>query len=372
MPDLSIRTARTTIERGIVDTLTAAYKIRTASIATPATLRAINSVATPHQTLRYVTSLGYVFRFNRFSTSSDDGTTVLKPDDVLSSNPGRWLNTLSTIQAGYAKDVIVYSGESTVEEISERLFAQRPAFLVVWEGADHNVKSTSPGALYKYLCRFNIWAISSNFRAQDQAQEGSDIASEATSSSDPGVIAMIGDAKAALAGSNLGVTGVDYAEITREYRIVSDLSQRIFVDAIGLTVYATLHNPDTGLVTLDDIGTFAVQWQKAAGNGSNGGEDYAKTDFSVATGAGFTQTVSAGSAYVGATLVAVTAQSLSFPASSYTYLDLKSDGTWLQSSVAPGQTEPTKLVGTLRLLIVATDDTGVTGSVMLGNSLVNV
>lgn len=368
MADLTFRTARTLIERGIIETISLPYQTRLPTVADVAALRAIASKSTPPDSLRYVTAQGYCYRFKRFATGTDDSDTIIKPSDITTGN-GRWLKTTSAVTSGYLKQVQLYNDSADVESIIERLLGQRPSVLVVWTSTDEKPKSTSPGALYWSKYYFDIWVFCTSLREDGEALEGSGIAAELAK--DPGVNAIIGDVKSVIAGSALGVTGVSYAEITKEEPILVDLSQRTAVQKLSITVYATVHQPDTDLVTLDSVRAIDAQWQTVTGTGNVGASNYVVSGLTVPTATGLTQTIASGSAYVSTTLVSPIAQAFTFPASKYTYLDLKSDGTWVGQSVAFGQDAPTTTTGALRVWVVATDAAGVTGSNMLSSSQID-
>lgn len=66
-----------------------------------ATLKNIVSTNITNYQSRYVINNNSVYRYNPISTLTDDGIYILKPNDVLSSNPGRWIsNNTNTIYSG--------------------------------------------------------------------------------------------------------------------------------------------------------------------------------------------------------------------------------------------------------------------------------
>jgi len=368
MADLTFRTARTSIERGIIDVLSLAYQTRLPVVADVTALRAVVSKSTPPDAIRFVTNKGFCYRFKRFATGADDGDLIIQPTDVTTGN-GRWLKTTSTVTSGYLKQIQLYNDSADVEAILERLLGQRPSALVVWTSTDEKPKSVSPGALYQSKYFFDIWIFCTSLREDGEALEGSGRADELAK--DPGVNAILGDVKSVLAGNGLGVTGVTYTEILKEEPILTDLSQRTAVQKVSVVVYASVHQPDTDLVTLDSVRTFDAQWQKVTGTGNSLGSDYVVSGLDVPTASGLTQTIATGQAYVGSTLVSPIAHAFTFAASKYTYLDLKSDGTWVGTAVSFGMDAPTVTAGALRVWVVATDSSSVTGSNMLCSSQIN-
>lgn len=260
MATLDIRTARRDIEQAIIDKLRISYGIRPQLADVPA-LRAVASAAIKHGALRYVPSATY--EFSRFSYLADDGSQVVKPNDRTSAQTGRWLRTSSTATTGYAREVRLYNGEASAKTALEKILGVKPSFLLVWSGAEHQTKSLQPGSLYRYICRFDIWAISMNLRPESEAQEGSLVVGESGQQSDPGTIAMLGDVKTALPGTGRTIglyPGVDYLELGNERKIEERLAQRLFIESIELSVYATVQVPDSGIFTLSSI---AAQYELA-------------------------------------------------------------------------------------------------------------
>lgn len=251
MADLDIRTALTQIEVALATTIENAIG-KTITVADLTALRALASNARKHGDLAYVTSAAYRYRFNRYATTADNGTTVIKPTD----NPtaGRWERTTSTSATGYLKQVRLWEGERNEEDLLTWLFGNVPSVVIVWEGEEYEPRAGGyPGTLYKYKPEFSVWAVSRNLRLEKQGATGSQIATEATA--DPGVNRIIGDLRRALAGSSLAQDGVDWAEITRSDRVLSS-HERGHVYRLGVKVYATIHNnisPDDDATALTRI-----------------------------------------------------------------------------------------------------------------------
>jgi len=367
MADLDVRTARTTIETAIIDALSLAYQARLPAAATASALRALASTGLADRSLRVLTSNGFTYRFSRFSLATDDGNAVIKPTDVNVSKPGRWLKTASTVTSGYAKDVLLYAGESSEEEILDRLLGRRPAFLLVWTGSENKNNSTMPGVLYWYECRFDIWALSTNLRPGNEAIEGSGVAAE--TAADPGAIAMIGDAKLALAGSDLSTPGVANVWVGDEAPLINDLGQRVYVQKLSIKVLASLEYPDTSLTTFDSA-QVTYQLASTPDGGEIGTSNYLVSGYGVHVGTGFTKFPDAGSAYVGSTLVSSTPVAYTFPANKDTYRDLRVDGTFAYSVVNKYAAPPTQPANTLRVGVTQTNSTGVAVDKILCNSLV--
>lgn len=67
------------------------------AVLTPADLRALPSDRLKSGDLRVVVSLGTIFEYDTTSTTTDDGTTVLKPSDGLQG--GRWVGLTTVANA---------------------------------------------------------------------------------------------------------------------------------------------------------------------------------------------------------------------------------------------------------------------------------
>lgn len=75
-----------------------AYTIERIAMILPKTSMAdLRAVATTDANAQYFEAMVHVagnatfFYFDAASTAVDDGATILKPDDILVANPGRWL-----------------------------------------------------------------------------------------------------------------------------------------------------------------------------------------------------------------------------------------------------------------------------------------
>ena len=249
MADLTFRTCTTLIERAVFNAVNRGLRKRQAVAADITALRGVGTRGASaagylrnDYDLIYCTSKGVCYEWHTATTSADDGDLTIKPLDA--GTAGRWIKTDSTVQTGYLIGVRLYEGEVTEAELFDRLISQRPSVAIRWEAADHVPKSQTPGALYRYETDFDIWAVSSNLRGGmlPEAVVGSALAGEFAA--DPGVNAILGDVKKALAGKDLGQAGIAYCEIGRETPVYRSLSERRFVYSLMVRVHATVHNPD--------------------------------------------------------------------------------------------------------------------------------
>lgn len=373
---LTFRNARTTIENAIIDKLAEAYAVRLPTVATIAALRAFPARALPNQrpTLIFVTSSGYAFRWRPWSTSADDGATIIKPDDITST-PGRWVRTTSTSASGYLQACDLFNDDDGSEAVIEqRIYGTKPAMLMTWQNTRRAPKSHRAGALYWARMSFKILVISEQLRGEQMARQGSGNATEAAA--DPGTGAMLGDVKELLAGmtgEELGVTDVATIEIGDEEPVLKDLERRSFVEAIDIEVrYTEVKTADTDAVSLDDPWEFNTQRQLAQTSGETfDGESYVTGGLTVPVGASLTQTIAAGTAYIGGSAVAVGATAHTFTASRVTYRDLLSNGTWEFHEAYVGEDAPDASAGALRVGVTVTDANGVISDAVIADSLID-
>jgi len=253
----TIETALTSIETALRDVILDRLG-KCITVADLTALRALASAAAKDGQPAFVTSATLRYRFSRFSTAADNGTTVIKPTD----NPtaGRWLATTSTSSAGYLRAVELYEGEVTPEALLVRLQGAKPGVVIVYDRDSFSKPSTIPGALYKNDYDFDIYCLSSNLRPQHQASIGSAISSEAAA--DPGVNAITGAVLKLLAGNDLGLSpGVKWTEILERKRQVTGngptLADRLMVYGIRIRVYASVHLIDDEDTT--DLESLSVQ-----------------------------------------------------------------------------------------------------------------
>src|SRR3990167_4915652 len=216
MSDLLVATHLTQIEEALQQEILLAYG-RRLTVANLTALRALESAPRNHNELAYCTSPALTYKFNRFLTTADNGTTVIAPTDAPTA--GRWQRTASAVSTGYLRAVELYSGESTGEEIVKRLAGARPGVVIVFDGETLAPKSGMAGTLYASEMDFNLWCVSSNFRGEYQATIGSAVSAEASATADPGANRIVGDLMKQLAGSTLSdQEGVKYIEVARAPR----------------------------------------------------------------------------------------------------------------------------------------------------------
>ena len=359
--DLTFRNAATLIELAVFHAINRALRRRLPAAADIIALRSMvtrgagTGYARRDDDSVYVAAKGVCYEWSTASTAADDGDLVIAPTDA--GVTGRWLKGPSKVQSGYLADVRLYEGEQSEDELLDRLLGQRPAVAIRWLGADHVPQSQVSGSLYKYKNDFELWVASSNYRgsALPEAVVGSAIAAEAAR--DPGVNAILGDLKKALAGKTgeeLGQPGIAYAEIGREQPVYRSLSERLFVFSLALRVHATVQNQDDDLETLDRL---MLQRQIGDLHAQNKFDplNYVASGIDVPLGPGLATQVSAGTAKISGATVSYAGELRTFNALRWTYRDLKADATMVFIETPVGSVVPAVTGNALRVGRTDTD-----------------
>lgn len=378
-------TAATVIERAVARFLCVAYQLRlrqsNTQAATPdiPTLRLFRRNNIADYALRFVESIGKTYRFDQFEDGLDDGALVVRPADSQSGSLGAWvqegaspaqrtnrhqgvrdaalrLDKYALRRTGFTKLTRIYEGDYDDEAIAE-IFALKPAYVILPYRTTHEPKSLVPGAYYKEFFKFRVWGISQSLRRGPAGILGSGVQAEAIV--DPGLNYIMGAARRALAGSTLGLLGVISTEIGDEDIVAHDLANRVFCNAMDISVAATLHLPDDDIVPL----TAVTVTHQLPDKGEEPAVDLANY---VAEGcnpprasSSLMQQIAGGLAYITGKLVRAIPQSVNFPASSETYRDLLPGGGFVVQSVALGSLPPDVPAGALRIGVTTTDASGI-------------
>ncbi len=362
----TIENALTSIELGLRNTI-ADKLAKCPTVATLTALRALPSNVQKDGARVFVTAATLRYRFDRYATTADNGTTIIKPAD--SPAAGRWLVTASTDANGYLKAVELYEGEVTPEALLTRLQGAKPGAVIVYDRDAFTNPSTIAGALYRNDYDFDIYCISSNLRPQHQASVGSAIAAEAAA--DPGINAITGAVLHLLAGNDLGLSpGVRWTEILERSREVTSngatLADRLMIYKVKIRVYASVHNIEDEDTT--DLESLSVQRQLAAG--VYDADNYASTYLTIAVGASGSITVPVASGVVAGTSVTSAATSHTFTASRLTYRDLSAAGVWTFVECLIGHSPADVGTDLLRVAVTETDASGlVVSDVVLAPTL---
>ncbi len=375
---LLLRTALSQIEQALHRVIRWHLLKTTATVATPAALRArVTRGASGTSVLTFealfVTSLGLRVEWSATSTATDNGTSVFKPDDVNTAQAGRWLITESTAASGYLLAVNFWDGETSTEQFQSRIFAARPSVAIVWEGATNEPRSTIPGAIYDYQARFSIWCIDENLRPRYEAFFGSEVSSD---SAHPGVIAILGDVKKHLADQNKRTVdpddstsgpfsfggGVKLIAIGDETMEDADLDGRVMVMSLAVEVFGSVENGDDADTEHVTVTSVYVQPNLTSLNQQTewDADNYVVSGYRFEPQTGLTATPSAGVAVVGGADVASTPAAHTFTEYTDTYCDLGTEGTITYVEVANNDAAPDTTADALRIGVVTTDSLGIT------------
>ncbi len=379
LTNLNLRTARSQIEDGIITYILEALGKRYATVADTTALRAVPSTGLDIA-LRYVTARLFVYRWFPFDTTVDDDDTAIRPADVAFGLPGRWLKTSSQNEAGgyqlpgqpavvaYLHRVQLFNDSDHGEEIAlERLFADTPAVLLSFHGASHKPVSQEPGALYWYTARFTLLAVSQSARGggQETARRGSLMPAEAAV--DPGTAAIIGDLKAVLAGTNIGIKDVARCEIGDEGPVDIELAVRRSFEELDIIITATLTNGDmVGTSVVLGTWAFDAHYELAttpAGQAYDIGNNILSASMQLSPTNSLSATIGAGTA----TIAGLNYATITMPATAHTfgdnratYRDLIPDaqdptGTYFFTETLAGDPPPPVYPGALRVAVTITD-----------------
>lgn len=376
---LDVRTALSTVQQALVDTIHLGLGWRLPAVADLAALRSSqapqNTASAPGimpRALRYVTAEGVVYRWLPTSALLHQPPAVVQPADR--SGNGRWIRQSSTetlgpayfrplhrVQTGYARAVQLFQGES--DEMLDRIFGVRPAFLVEWVSDDLEIKGGVQGGLYEANYSFVVHCLSQNLRYGPEILQPSPIDDEADQ--DPGINRMIGDLRYLLAGCRLDLApAVKYVDIQGQAKIgVADLAQRVFVAEVPLTVRASFNIPDEDLSTPE----VWVQTQMADTGGADSfdPDNFVQSGYQITPASGLTGTPTAGIAKVSGSLVATTPAPHLFTASRDTYRDLRTTGELLYTAVEVDADPPDQEAGTLRIGMTRTDASSIVSDTLL-------
>lgn len=369
---LDIRTVITQVTTALVDTLDLAYKVRAPEAADLAALAAYE--LTPNlddRALVFVASEGVVYRWLTASTLPPAPPFVVKPraDLLPEQGNGRFVRTSSSVtlgpayfrplhrvRTGYARAVEIFQGD---DAMLERIYGQRPAFIVEWVSDQLAVKSYAHWAIYDYDLRFSIHCLARNLRNDNEALVGSDVPGDGDIEG-PGLFRMIGDVRYLLGGCALGLDpGVKFCDVTGEARIVETLyADRVYRAEQDVVVKASVHVVDEDLFPNPEV------WIERRDAGTPPGGDFDASNFvaqgcAVSPGPGLTATVTAGVAYIGGQVVASPAGTRLFEADADTYRDLAPDGSLSFYAVEPDSDPPPQRPGTLRVGVTRTEGSSV-------------
>lgn len=375
MTALAFNTALSQIEQALHRVIRWKLLALTATVADVAALRAFvtqtaSGNALPEFAAVFVTSLGYRVEWISSSLTADDGASVFKPNDVGAGVKGRWHITTSKQTGGYLVAVNYWQGETKKSEYKQRILAAAPSVSILWESSDNDPRSTVPGAIYDYPCRFSIWCVDTNLRDHYEAMLGSAYAYDAAH---PGAMQIVGDVKKLLSDENKRLVtgtqtcnaldfggGVKLILVGGEDVEDADLAERWIILSLGVEVLGSIENPDDPSEHVDVTEVY-VQPNLTDLNAQSEFDplNYVVSGYLFVPQSGLTQAPTTGSAKIAGVAVSSSPIAHVFTAYSDTFCDLKPDGT-IAYQVAPnGGAEPALTASALRIGKVVTDSLGI-------------
>ena len=330
--------------------------------------------------LVYVTSESAVYEWLTFSVSAVSSPTVIAPASPPAGKVnGRWHKVvtdwtygaggvnLGWKTTGYLKAVEAYSVDEGPDAAIERVFGKTPSVLVQFTGDAPISDSGLRGAFYKTTLNFQLLIITANLRGRVNATQGPPVQLTDEASSDPGAYRIIGHLRRLLCGVSgiFGVAGIERIEIGPTSLAFEDYDQRLYVWTMNVMMKGSFQIEDEDLedaaLRIQPALTEnwpAVTWDKNNYISRGGGLDEG-------VGTGLSRTVDETIAKVAGTAVSVAATPVTFSASSDTYRDLSTAGTWIFTAVAAGAPQPALASGRMRVAVTRTDASNVLGDMAL-------
>lgn len=317
------------------------------------------------------------YRWRQSSTAADNGTTVIKPNDV--TGPGRWEEwptwasdiyfsrdvgsdsaPLAQIQDGFLRSVIVLDKSMTKEEYEALLFGDTPSVVIEATGDDPEDMTLDVGHSWITQFRFMIGVVEQNLRDYRRAARGSELASDAA---DPGANTIDGWIQALLAGNRLtqAEDSILAVRVGPGRNLESEGGQRRIVRVRQYVVWAHVErtNAPNEIVDAQEIDRQAQFSQPAAGAAEFDPKDVLRDGVFVRPDVGLTKNVTAGSALIAGLDVTYAGESHTFGASQLTYLDLDPSGTLTFVATGLLEPEPPVTSGAMRVAVVESDGSGV-------------
>lgn len=368
---MNLRNEINVVEQALIEVLELAFWKRLPPLADLAALRARSISAVGAGQLLHVTSENRLYRWVDFSVSPHDGLTVIEPLVFPAGQyKGRWHRVASSVTYGPDSSaplqskatapcsvVLQYRGDETYEDFVEHAYGKSPCLFLKWQGDSPEPKSAGfSGSLYRNVHEFLLFIGSQCLRAGEGASWGSPIPAEAAA--DPGINAMIGEARFVLAGVALDVDGIEFVEIGEARQVHENLEERVFVYSQRIKVQTSYTNEDLDLVPL--LVEVQPKWSSDA-QGATGfdPQNYVISGLQLEPAPGFVQTIGAGVAVLAGSSVSVLSAVVTLTASKDSYRDLRPNGTWEISEVEIGDEAPPVSAGNLRIAATRTDGAGV-------------
>jgi len=390
---LDLRVAQTAVENVFRDAILYALGKRLPAVADLAALRAVAtrgeaSSERSDEDLIKVAGVPAAYRWSSVSDEADDDDAVVKPDDVDTSENGRWLRWetplrialtpgadsvfLHEIESGPVVRVLLLDKSMLPEEINGLITGQVPS--VVIEATDDDPEDADQDVGFRWFTEygFNVSIVAENLRDRREAAQGSSVSGETT----PGANAIDGLIQALLVGTQLSqlIDGDGEAGSIRAIRAgrgfnwVSELAQRRIIRQRAYRVQATVVNPaapnDAGPAEEVDAQAELIELHGASAFDPKNYLD--APGFEVAESAGLVKPVAAGTAVIAGQAVIYIGELHTFTADRDTYRDLLPGGSLAFIEVTVQGEEPPVTATALRVGVTRTDGSGVVEDRLLG------
>lgn len=191
---------------------------------------------------------GDTFAWYRFDKRPDDGIFIVRPDDVVPEDAGRWVKQKLPHYAAcgaprFFQWIEFVDGRLSIEELWDRCRGRTPSLFISCHGDElENVSQTR--AYHFYEARYRLRVLSANFRGGLGARFGSPESTEKVE--DPGAAKMLGWLRWYLISENkLGKTvGISEVELGGRTPDSSRAVERVISDYIDITVRGSVHTPN--------------------------------------------------------------------------------------------------------------------------------
>jgi hypothetical protein len=321
------------------------------------------------------------WRWNSQSTATDDGMSVLQPNDVTAN--GRWLNFVSPLRialtpggdsaylheitAGPLKRVILLDRGFDDQETLALVLGQTPSVLI--QATDDEPVSTveASGRLLDVAYTLMVSVLDENFRDYRQAAQGSTFSGEESLGAN-GIDGLI---QFLLTGTQLAqvVDGIRDVQPGRCSNLRSEHAQRRVERIRTYRVLATVQIPPAPNDSAPVSKIFAQQNLVALGEQTVAGNTYVVSGIvPTAFGPGLSKNIAAGSMMVVGEPLAYAGELATFAASSLTYRDLNPNGTLSFIATGLDEIEPAVTAGAQRVGVTQTDADGVVADRLIAAS----
>ena len=371
MIQLTLENYRQLVEGALTQVLRLAF-LKRSTVADLAALAALPDGNFSDLDLVYVTSEARVYQLSLLSGAAVSSPDVIAPTTPRSDFPrARWLRVTSSAtygpnagaplharSTGLLKAVALYAGEGGASAQLAACMGAVPSVMIDQDGESKQPLSAGyPGSLYRVDLRYACMVFTSDLRGAPS----SILSTESGAESPAYIIGQISKVLAGIGGDALGLEGLDRVEIGDAQLVEEDETERRYVYSLALALTCYVTNPD------EDLTALYIDAQPELTDAAQGGRfdvlNFVAQGYYIAVPvpASLTAQLVAGVATIAGSAVASSPAAHAFTASRDTYVDLAADGSVSYSPVHIDHAAPSQADGTLRLGVVRTDATGVTG-----------